>query len=210
MLKRRHGESGEESEDELELMLNLVEKYGNFDTIRQDASTAVNGAVNGRDNRDVVVSSIVLIATGILHSRIQVLTGATGALGAHILHLYRASDQTSKIYCLVRGSDAHAARERVDKALTQKRLPGLTASEHADNSKIVVLQSQLGEANLGLTEETYARIAAEATIIMHIAWSVNFRMRLRSFEKDNIAGKQATKTPLPPSSAMKRERRNED
>ncbi|KAL1613775.1 putative NRPS-like protein biosynthetic cluster [Diplodia seriata] len=168
----RHGESYEESEDELELMLSLVEKYGNFDGIRQDGSTTTNGAVNGQGNRDVVV-----------------LTGATGALGAHILHLYRASNQTSKIYCLARGSDAHAARERVDKALTEKRLPGLTASEHAGNSKIVVLQSQLGEANLGLTGETYARIAAETTVVMHIAWSVNFRMRLRSFEKDNIAEK---------------------
>ncbi|OMP84082.1 Linear gramicidin synthase subunit D [Diplodia seriata] len=160
MLKLRHGESYEESEDELELMLSLVEKY---------------------------VTPYCLV-TMILRSRTQVLTGATGALGAHILHLYRASNQTSKIYCLARGSDAHAARERVDKALTEKRLPGLTASEHAGNSKIVVLQSQLGEANLGLTGETYARIAAETTVVMHIAWSVNFRMRLRSFEKDNIAG----------------------
>ncbi|KAL1636727.1 putative NRPS-like protein biosynthetic cluster [Diplodia intermedia] len=180
MLKLRHGESYEESEDELELMLSLVEKYGNFDSIRQVDSTTTNGAVNGQANRDVVV-----------------LTGATGALGAHILHLYRASKQTSKIYCLARGSDAHAARERVDKALTQKRLPGLTASEHAGNSKIVVLQSQLGEANLGLADETYARLAAEATVIMHIAWSVNFRVRLRSFEKDNIAANHR-----PPSSRV--------
>ncbi|OJD35009.1 acetyl-synthetase-like protein [Diplodia corticola] len=171
MLKLRHGESYEESEDELELMTSLIEKYGNFDAVLQEDPTATNCAANGTDNQDVVV-----------------LTGATGALGAHILHLYRDSERTSKIYCLVRGSDAHAARERVDKALTQKRLPGLVTSEHAGNSKIVVLQSQLGEAKLGLTEETYARIAAEATIIMHIAWSVNFRMRLRSFEKDNIAG----------------------
>ncbi|KKY19536.1 putative nrps-like enzyme [Diplodia seriata] len=191
MLKLRHGESYEESEDELELVLSLVEKYGNFDGIRQDGSTTTNGAVNGQGNRDVVV-----------------LTGATGALGAHILHLYRASNQTSKIYCLARGSDAHAARERVDKALTEKRLPGLTASEHAGNSKIVVLQSQLGEANLGLTDETYARIAAETTVVMHIAWSVNFRMRLRSFEKDNIAGEQASKQQKHTSPVKEKSRRS--
>ncbi|KAF4542568.1 Acetyl-synthetase-like protein [Lasiodiplodia theobromae] len=170
MLKLRHGESYEESEDDLELMLNLVEKYGNFNE-KQKNTFQANGSVNGEDAKDVVL-----------------LTGATGALGAHILHLYRVSDQTSKIYCLVRGTSSHTARERVDKALIQKGLPGLTASGHPDNSKIIVLQAQLGDSNLGLSEETYANIAAEATIIMHIAWSVNFRMRLRSFEKDNIAG----------------------
>lgn len=53
------------------------------------------------------------------------------------------------------------------------------------------MQSQPGELDLGLSTQMYETIAAEATIIMHIAWSVNFRMRLRSFEKDNIAGKFA-------------------
>lgn len=68
-------------------------------------------------------------------------------------------------------------------------------SAQPGNDKVVVLKSQLGEANLGLPTDVFDRIAAEATIIMHVAWSVNFRMRLRSFEKDNIAGKPHN-TPL--------------
>jgi len=50
------------------------------------------------------------------------------------------------------------------------------------------LQSSLGHARLGLSDADYSQIAREASVILHVAWSVNFRMRLRSFEKDNIAG----------------------
>lgn len=169
IIKLRRGESYEDSEDEHQMMLDLAEKYSNFEESCSDTTVAVHGGVHGTDRLDVVV-----------------LTGATGALGAHILHLYRKSEKTSKIFCLARGSDEHAVRERVSKALTRRGLSGLNSAS-TGNEKVVVLQSQFGEANLGLSNETYNKIAAEATIIMHVAWPVNFRMRLRSFE-DNIAG----------------------
>ncbi|KAL1618254.1 putative NRPS-like protein biosynthetic cluster [Neofusicoccum ribis] len=168
IVKLRRGESYEDSEDEHQIMLDLAEKYSNFEESCSDTTVAVHGGVHGTDRLDVVV-----------------LTGATGALGAHILHLYRKSEKTSKIFCLARGSDEHAVRERVSKALTRRGLSGLNSAS-TGNEKVVVLQSQFGEANLGLSNETYNKIAAEATIIMHVAWPVNFRMRLRSFE-DNIA-----------------------
>jgi len=50
-----------------------------------------------------------------------------------------------------------------------------------------VLQSSIGEPYLGLSPFDYGRLRREVTIIQHVAWSVNFRMRLRSFEKENIA-----------------------
>lgn len=118
----------------------------------------------------------------------QLLTGATGALGSHILHQYRSLPSISKIYCLVRGADLHAARERVSRALSQRGLPNL-ANENADNDKIEVVQSRLDDAKLGLGGGLYQQISREATVILHLAWAVNFRMRLKSFEKDHIAGK---------------------
>ena len=60
-----------------------------------------------------------------------------------------------------------------------------------NRAKVVVVRSSLGDARLGLSDEVYERIASEASIVLHLAWSVNFRMRLRSFEKDNIAGELA-------------------
>jgi len=117
-----------------------------------------------------------------------VLTGATGALGAHILNAYRSCERVSKVYCLVRGADEHAARERISKALTQRGLEGLPSSS-AKNEKVVVLQAQLSGSHLGLSDEMYETLARQATAIVHVAWAVNFRMRLQSFVKDHIAGR---------------------
>ncbi|KAK3115332.1 hypothetical protein LTR53_005417 [Teratosphaeriaceae sp. CCFEE 6253] len=169
--RRRRGEAdvdGTPVEDDSEYMRSLVEKYSNFRDAEDDAELT-----NRHSSRDNTGDTIVL-------------TGATGALGAHVLDQYRQEAGVKKIYCLVRGADAHAAHERVNKALTQRRLQPLGSP--SDEDKVVVLQAALGEAHLGLSDETYERLASEATIIMHVAWSVNFRMRLRSFVKDNIAG----------------------
>ncbi|KAK3677667.1 putative NRPS-like protein biosynthetic cluster [Recurvomyces mirabilis] len=117
------------------------------------------------------------------HGDVVVLTGATGALGAHVLDQYRQKDSVSRIYCLVRGVDEHAASERVNKALIARKLRPL---DH--DNKITILRARLGDPKLGLDDQTYRTLAREATTIMHIAWSVNFRMRLRSFVPDNIRG----------------------
>ena len=144
-----------------EVMQQLVRKYSAFQPSREAVS--VNGYPS--DQRQTIV-----------------LTGATGALGSHALDLLRRDTLVSNVYCLVRGASTHAARERVSKALSQKQLDCLD-----DGDNIEVLRADLSDPQLGLSRETFDRISRETTIIMHLAWSVNFRMRLRSFEKD-IAG----------------------
>lgn len=119
---------------------------------------------------------------------VVVMTGATGALGAHVLNQLRQNPRIARIYCLVRGADSHAAHERVNKALNQRQLSPL--GSRSDTAEIVALQAVLGDPNLGLTDETYNEIAQEATVVMHLAWSVNFQMRLQSFLKDSIASVQ--------------------
>ncbi|KAK4992704.1 hypothetical protein LTR66_006215 [Elasticomyces elasticus] len=171
IISRRHGRNIRQNEDEENSMVELVELYSRF---RQDSVPPHNsedGNAHGADG-DVVV-----------------LTGATGALGAHILDIYRTDVTVSRIYCLVRGADHHAATERVNKALEQRHLESLhPTGDPTSPSKVEVLKAQLSEPNLGLSEEVYQMLAQQATIIMHVAWSVNFRMRLRSFVKDSIAG----------------------
>ncbi|EMC91304.1 hypothetical protein BAUCODRAFT_152577 [Baudoinia panamericana UAMH 10762] len=166
--RKRHGEThcnGDAKEDEHAYMRELVETYSRFvESI--EATSGSNGQSSGGD--------------------VVVLTGATGALGAHVLNQYRKKPEVRKVYCLVRGSDEHAAFERVNKALTQRKLPALDGAKQ--ECKVQIVQASLGENRLGLSDETYQSIAKEATVIMHVAWSVNFRMRLRSFVKDNIAG----------------------
>ncbi|RMZ00779.1 hypothetical protein D0862_06620 [Hortaea werneckii] len=168
--RRRAGETGtneSSAASEHEHMLSLVDEYSHFENPQRTSNP--NGDISSSSDEDVIV-----------------LTGATGALGAHVLDQYRKKHDVKKIYCLVRGADEHAAYERVSKALVQRKLQPLSSEDTDD--RVVVLQATLGDRQLGLSSEQYAQLAREATIVMHVAWSVNFRMKLRSFVKDNIAG----------------------
>lgn len=167
ILRKRRGESIVDQEDEEQLMLDLVKEYGTF-----VQSNTPNQAAADQENND---------------GEIVVLTGATGALGAHILDLLGKSNKVKTIYCLVRGADQHAATERVSKALQQRNLSDLTHSDTA-TSKIHIVPAQLNNPHLGLPIDLYTHLATSATSIIHIAWTVNFRLKLRSFVTDNIAG----------------------
>lgn len=168
IVRKRHGDLDAKTGDEEQLMRDLVKKFGSFEKSASQASS--NGSIDKVDEREVVI-----------------LTGATGALGAHILHLLLKSAYVDTVYCLVRGADEHAAIERVKKALEQRGLPGLEPSNKS-SSKVRVIQAQLGQERLGLNDEQNHRLSREATSIIHVAWTVNFRLNLRSFVKDNIAG----------------------
>ncbi|KAL1595711.1 putative secondary metabolism biosynthetic enzyme [Paraconiothyrium brasiliense] len=170
IIRKRHGEANANTEDEEQMMLNLVQEYGDFSSYTSTLREHKSGTQSKLDSGETIV-----------------LTGATGALGAHILDLLRPSRTVSAIYCLVRGADETAAKERISKALSQRGLTDLS-SESPPNDKVKIIQAALGEPRLGLSDDVYNHLAAEATSILHIAWTVNFRLKLRSFAKDNLAG----------------------
>lgn len=169
--KKRHG-TELEREDELELMRKLVNQYSDFSRI--EAPPALNGHVGSSATRP--------------DGEVILLTGATGALGAHLLDLYRSHPSVSRIHILIRGADDHSAHERVNKALTSRSLPGLDSSKPPNSPTITIHRTQLSAPTLGLDPSTYTTLQNEVTQITHAAWSVDFRMRLRSFVKDHIAG----------------------
>lgn len=170
VLRRRHGSADDDVQDEKKLMLDLVNEYGDFGNHMSKQQEQWNDKIKDSNGGEVIL-----------------LTGATGALGAHVLSLLRSSSSVSAIYCLVRGADCTAAKERVSKALSQRGLPDLS-SQFPFNGKIKILQAQLGELQLGLPSDMYSHLAANVTSILHIAWTVNFRLKLRSFARENIAG----------------------
>lgn len=176
IVKQRHGLDVTNEDDELAMMERLVEECSDFrckplPKLQDGEGVHVKGS--GGDDAPAADDDVVL------------LTGATGALGAHLLDSYRQQESVSKIYCLVRGADQKAAKERINKALEQRSLSPLSNGD----GKVVVLRADLGDPYLGLNNDDYTLLAREISIVMHVAWSVNFRMRLRSFVKDNIAGK---------------------
>ncbi|KAL6709782.1 hypothetical protein ACN47E_001211 [Coniothyrium glycines] len=170
ILRKRHGEADAGTEDEQQLMRDLVRQYGLSDQSSTEG-VAIANACKSEDPKGEVV----------------ILTGATGALGAHILNLLQHATNVDVIYCLVRGTDEQAARERVSKALEQRGFESLFDTG-LTNDKVKVLPAQLSDDRLGLKDDTYNVLAKQATSIIHVAWTVNFRLKLRSFVQDNIAG----------------------
>ncbi len=164
VMRVRHGQVEDSKGDVQDQMSRMVEEYSKF--VKSPQLTATNGIDCSNPAPKVVV-----------------LTGATGALGSQVLDILRNDPAVCKIYCLVRGADVHAAHERVSKALSQRQLRFLTAGD----TKVEVLQAALAARRLGLDDPTYDRLAREAAVIMHLAWSVNFRLKLPSFAKDVAA-----------------------
>ncbi|KAL8814210.1 MAG: hypothetical protein Q9223_006548, partial [Gallowayella weberi] len=178
------------SEDEIQLMKDLVTQYGKV-VEEVEALKKPNGIVEEKpieQNRETEQPREHVL-----------LTGATGALGAHILHLLRSSPTVSHITCLVRAASPFAAHERVSKSLLARGKPGLPPRSGSNpgssqdkacfpTPEIRCIPTTLSHPHLALDPSTYTHLAHTTTLIIHAAWAVNFTARLRSFEKDHIAG----------------------
>ena len=94
----------------------------------------------------------------------QILTGATGSLGSHLLAQLanRPEDEVKHIVCLVRGDTTEAATERVRKALAAR---GLAATP----KRYSVVVARLGKTNLGLEQAAYDQLVDSADIIIHVS-----------------------------------------
>ncbi|KAF5685593.1 nonribosomal peptide synthetase [Fusarium circinatum] len=179
-------------ESELNLMHALVEKYRDFDPASHDVRSMVGPASSSRGVKSQVRQNrsalderkkLAQMAMKIVQdpndrpTRI-VLTGATGFLGAHILHLLREDPKIDRVYCLLRADGPFAAQKRVSEGLFQRFLPPLEPRQ----DKVVCLPCDLTERDLGLSEDQLREISTTTTKVIHSAWAVNFSLRLNSFE----------------------------
>ena len=73
--------------------------------------------------------------------------------------------------------------DRVLQSLKERGITLEPSSEH----KIVVLSTDLGQPDLGLTKEMMEQLKTEVSLILHLAWPVNFSIHLQSF-KPHLAG----------------------
>ncbi|KAI4243708.1 MAG: hypothetical protein L6R40_003321 [Gallowayella cf. fulva] len=184
----RHGRLTE-SEDEIQLMKDLATQYSSGVEQLESLGTS-NGIVEkdstkpGQDEEK--------------HGEYVLLTGATGALGAHILHLLRSRAKISRITCLVRAASPLAAHERVSKSLIARGKPGLPPfsdskstlrqDSASPSATVICSPASLSDRDLALHPSIYTHLTHTTTLIIHAAWAVNFTARLRSFEKDHVAG----------------------
>lgn len=113
----------------MKAMQTLVEKYSHF------------AEVTSTDRKALEKLTVVCIGAAIQgsldadqpypdYSVHQVLTGATGSLGAHLLDQLLALETVAKVFCLVRATSEKEALQRVDESLAQRRLSGLKERGH--------------------------------------------------------------------------------
>ena len=95
---------------------------------------------------------------------LQVLTGATGSLGGHILQRLVSSPSVSKVICLSRAKSHAESLSRVQDSLHHRRRV-LSVDEQ---DKIESLAANVNEDKLGLTEAEYARVQSQATAVIHV------------------------------------------
>ncbi|KAG9118738.1 hypothetical protein FRC07_006609, partial [Ceratobasidium sp. 392] len=137
---------------------NMVEKY--TEGLKFDA----------RDPADVDWSPL----------RSIVLTGTTGALGSHILALILGNDKIQRVWALNRvpKTGAPSTMQRQRQSFAEKMLD----VQLLDHPKLSLLEVDLLDGKLGLSQECYDDIQNSATTIIHNAWQVDFNLNLQSFE----------------------------
>lgn len=122
--------------------------------------------------------------------RTVLLTGATGFLGRFLAleWLERVSLVDGKLICLVRAKSNEEARQRLDKTFDSGD-PGLLehyrelAAEHLE-----VIVGEKGEANLGLDQQTWQRLADSVDLIVDPAALVNHVLPYSQLFGPNVVG----------------------
>jgi thioester reductase-like protein len=179
---------GQESqkEDELALMRDMIRQYSVFPERLSlvGSNTLENVAVSIPSFRSWQKIGALYYENMLIPVIIQVLTGATGFLGTHLLSELVANPRIAKIYCLIRITNTQSASERLELALKNNHLSQLITSP-----KIICLACNLAEPKLGLDLHNFKTLTAETTHIIHCAWTVNFALPLPSFRAD-LAGLQ--------------------
>ncbi|MFE1173092.1 amino acid adenylation domain-containing protein [Streptomyces sp. NPDC058773] len=103
--------------------------------------------------------------TGVREYGTVLLTGATGFIGAHLLHLLLTRTRGT-IHCLVRDRDGRPAAERLRETLAWY-LPDGDVDRYAD--RLTVLTGDLAEPAFGLPDQEYQRLVREVDAVYHLA-----------------------------------------
>ncbi|KAI2466650.1 acetyl-CoA synthetase-like protein [Annulohypoxylon bovei var. microspora] len=109
--------------------------------------------------------------------QVVILTGATGALGAHILDQLLDDPGVERVFCLVRGNDALA---RISESMKTRRLREVDGDDTRARKLTALTTNNIGASNLGLSVEDYTALQESANLVIHAAWPVNFNVSLKS------------------------------
>lgn len=118
------------------------------------------------------------------------LTGANGYLGRFLCleWLERLDKSGGKLICVVRGSDAAAARKRLDAAFDSGDPQLVTHYQELAARNLEVLAGDIGDPDLGLDAATWQRLAETVDLIIHPAALVNHVLPYSQLFGPNVVG----------------------
>jgi fatty acid CoA ligase FadD9 len=161
-------------------------------------------AVHGRDAAEVRASDLTLdkfLDSETLHAaaslpgpasevRTVLLTGATGFLGRYLAleWLERMDLVDGKVICLVRAKDDEAARARLDATFDSGDPKLLAHYRELAADHLEVFAGDKGEANLGLNDATWQRLADTVDLIVDPAALVNHVLPYSQLFGPNVLG----------------------
>jgi fatty acid CoA ligase FadD9 len=127
-------------------------------------------------------------ATG--EPRTVLLTGANGYLGRFLCldWLQRLAETDGKLICIVRGSDAPTAAERLEAVFDSGDAQLLARFRELADGRLEVVVGDIGEPSLGLDEATWERLAQTVDLIVHPAALVNHVLPYDQLFGPNVVG----------------------
>jgi fatty acid CoA ligase FadD9 len=122
--------------------------------------------------------------------RTVLLTGATGFLGRYLAleWLERMALVGGTVICLVRAKDDATARERLDKTFDSGDPELLWHYSELADDHLAVIAGDKGEANLGLDQQTWQRLADTVDLIVDPAALVNHVLPYSQLFEPNALG----------------------
>ncbi|MBE9038586.1 non-ribosomal peptide synthetase family protein, partial [aff. Roholtiella sp. LEGE 12411] len=160
--------------------INLMGKADTFDAIGVYAATDLNAEAV----LDPSICPKNLLIEYVTEPNCILLTGATGFLGAFLLHELLEQTQAD-IYCLVRSSNVKEAKKKIENNLKSY----LLWNEHF-SSRIISIVGDLSQPLLGLSFEQFQMMASKIDIIYHNGALVNAISPYSALKATNVLGTQ--------------------
>ncbi|CAH2101730.1 unnamed protein product [Euphydryas editha] len=114
------------------------------------------------------------------------ITGGSGFLGKHLIFKLMSSCNLNKLFVLLRPRKGMSVHERL-KSILEDPVFKILHNEKPDFvTKLVAVEGDSAENNLGLDKKTWTMISDEVNVIFHAAATVNFKETIKVATLTNV------------------------
>nr|XP_026483592.1 fatty acyl-CoA reductase wat-like [Vanessa tameamea] len=116
------------------------------------------------------------------------VTGGSGFIGKQLIEKLIRSTNLKKIYMLVRPKKGKSVEDRIKHILENPVFEVVREEKPSFEDKIVGIEGDICEINLGIDDKSWDRLADEVTVIMHAAATISFVEPMKVATLTNIRG----------------------